>query len=92
MARVRHHHAYCITKSRRLAFATVGSAALIAGCSAVGPGLANHPIDCAMGIKWVDCLPGTAGYKNGGGQQTRAVSAQQQMNAIRTQFQVAGEQ
>ena len=41
---------------------------VLSGCSSVGPGLANHPLDCAMGIAWADCLPGTKGYENGGGQ------------------------
>lgn len=39
----------------------------LAGCSSVGPGLLNHPTDCALGIPWADCLPGTNGYANGGG-------------------------
>jgi hypothetical protein len=26
-------------------------------------GCANHPIDCAVGFAWPDCLPGTAGYR-----------------------------
>lgn len=40
-------------------------------CSSVGPGFANHPIDCALGIAWADCLPGTLGYR-GGDQLARA--------------------
>lgn len=32
---------------------------------------ANHPVDCAIGIPWSDCLPGTAGYNNGGGSRTK---------------------
>ncbi len=63
-----------------------------AGCSAVGPGFAHHPADCAMGVKWADCLPGTAGYNNGGGQQTRAqevashnVDMQSRSNALTMQ-------
>jgi dGTP triphosphohydrolase len=35
----------------------------LAACSDVGPGLKNHPGDCAFGFAWADCLPGTAGYK-----------------------------
>ncbi len=31
-------------------------------CSTVGPGFANHPLDCAIGMPWADCLPGTPGY------------------------------
>ncbi|MBT8514389.1 hypothetical protein G6727_02820 [Polynucleobacter paneuropaeus] len=46
-------------------------ASLMSGCSNVGPGFANHPVDCAMGIAWADCLPGTKGYDNGGGQVHR---------------------
>lgn len=53
-----------------------------AGCSSVGPGLANHPLDCAMGIKWADCLPGTAGYNNGGGQVTRSEEMRHQNETI----------
>ena len=34
-------------------------------------GCAHHPADCALGIPWSDCLPGTAGYNNGGGSDTR---------------------
>ena len=26
-------------------------------------GCANHPVDCAIGFAWYDCLPGTAGYR-----------------------------
>lgn len=37
----------------------------LGACSDVGPGLKNHPIDCAVGFAWADCLPGTAGYVNG---------------------------
>lgn len=45
------------------------------------PGLANHPGDCAIGIQWADCLPGTSGYENGGGRIHRE-AAQQQQDAI----------
>lgn len=48
------------------------------GCSSVGPGFANHPPDCAMGIPWADCLPGTAGYNNGGGRIHREADQQRQ--------------
>lgn len=30
-------------------------------------GCVHHPVDCAIGVPWGDCLPGTAGYSNGGG-------------------------
>jgi hypothetical protein len=33
-------------------------------------------------VKWADCLPGTAGYENGGGQQTRAAQAAQEGDAF----------
>jgi hypothetical protein len=38
----------------------------LAACSNVpgDPGFANHPVDCAMGIRHDDCNPGTAGYAN----------------------------
>ncbi len=49
---------------------------VLSGCSSVGPGFANHPIDCAVGVEWADCLPGTAGYENGGGQLYKEQEAQ----------------
>ncbi len=57
---------------------------LLSGCSTVGPGFANHPGDCAIGIAWADCLPGTAGYNNGGGRIHREEAQQQvqQQNAV----------
>lgn len=60
---------------------------LLTGCSSVGPGFENHPVDCALGIEWADCLPGTAGYNNGGGQlyKEREAQAQQQKNTDRMQ-------
>jgi hypothetical protein len=67
-------------------------AALLCSCSSVGPGLANHPLDCAAGFKWADCLPGTAGYNNGGGQLTRAEEAKQQLAAINEKQKAANEQ
>jgi hypothetical protein len=45
-----------------------------------------------MGIAWADCLPGTPGYNNGGGQQSRAQESKQQAEAIATQRQGAGAQ
>lgn len=62
---------------------------LLDGCSSVGPGLANHPADCALGIPWSDCLPGTSGYANGGGSLHRkeaADAAKAQHDALVTQF------
>jgi hypothetical protein len=38
---------------------------ILTGCSAYGPGFAGHPLDCAIGIAWGDCAPGTPGYNNG---------------------------
>jgi hypothetical protein len=34
-----------------------------AACSDVGIGFKNHPADCALGVAWADCLPGTPGYR-----------------------------
>jgi len=64
-------------------------AALFAGCSSVGPGFADHPADCAIGIAWADCLPGTRGYANGGGSLHRKEAedaAKAQHDAIAAQF------
>ena len=59
--------------------------ALLTACSEVGPGLKNHPLDCAMGIAWADCLPGTAGYERGGGSKTRADALAGEQAALQTQ-------
>lgn len=67
-----------------LAFAP---ALFLFACSSVGPGLAHHPLDCAVGIAWADCLEGTPGYNNGGGQQTRADAAKEQSAVISAQLQ-----
>ena len=70
-------------------------AAMLAGCSSVGPGFANHPADCAIGIAWADCLPGTRGYANGGGSLHRtetANAAKAQHDAIAAQFEDARKQ
>ena len=64
----------------------------LACCSTVGPGFANHPIDCAMGIRWADCLPGTPGYNNGGGAQTRALETGQDNQSIQNQISSLGDQ
>jgi len=61
------------------------------GCSTVGPGFLNHPGDCAMGIPWADCLPGTPGYNNGGGKLHRE-EATKQNSAIIDQFKAANDQ
>lgn len=53
----------------RTRICTLAALVMLAGCSKVGPGFANHPLDCAIGIAWGDCLPGTPGYaslQNGG--------------------------
>jgi hypothetical protein len=63
--------------------------AVLAGCSSVGPGFANHPADCAIGVPWADCLPGTRGYANGGGNLHRkeaADAAKAQHDALAAQF------
>ena len=61
----------------------------LGGCSSVGPGFANHPADCAIGIPWADCLPDTRGYANGGGSLHRkeaADAAKAQHDALVAQF------
>lgn len=40
------------------------AAATLLALSLLSSGCAHHPLDCAMGIAWGDCLPGTAGYSN----------------------------
>jgi hypothetical protein len=68
---------------------TIIAVALLGGCSSVGPGFANHPGDCALGIPWADCLPGTRGYANGGGSLHRkeaASAAMAEHDAIQAQF------
>lgn len=63
-------------------------ATMVGGCSTVGLGLANHPGDCAIGIQWADCLPGTRGYENGGGRVYREkaqLAKQQQQDAAKQQ-------
>lgn len=60
-------------KTKLMAFS--GVLTLLASCSSVGPGFANHPGDCALGIPWADCLPGTRGYANGGGSLHRKEAA-----------------
>jgi hypothetical protein len=50
----------------------------LVACSDVGPGFKNHPVDCAVGFAWADCLPGTAGYNNGGGSETRKLEMQKE--------------
>jgi len=68
----------------KVVVAALTIAAALGGCSAVGPGLKNHPGDCAIGIPWGDCLPGTAGYNNGGGTVHRQEAADRraaQLNA-----------
>ena len=77
------------TRNVMIALCAVG---LLGACSTVGPGFAHHPADCALGIKWADCLPETPGYNNGGGQQTRAEEAKKQNEAIRGAFQPVIEQ
>jgi hypothetical protein len=46
---------------------TITAISLIASLA----GCAHHPVDCAIGVPWSDCLEGTAGYNNGGGTETR---------------------
>jgi hypothetical protein len=75
----------------RVVVTLVGAVALLVGCSTVGPGLKNHPGDCAIGIPWADCLPGTPGYNNGGGRVHRE-AAKAQNDAIVSAFQATAEQ
>jgi hypothetical protein len=68
---------------------------MLEACSAVGPGFANHPADCAIGIAWADCLPGTKGYANGGGSLHRkeaADVAKAQHDALDAQFEAVRKQ
>lgn len=58
--------------------ASLIAATFLTGCSSVGPGFKNHPADCALGIPWDDCLPGTNGYANGGGKLHRDEAAKVQ--------------
>ena len=53
----------------------------VSACSSVRPGLKNHPADCAIGIPWADCLPGTTGYANGDGRIHREEAENQQSEA-----------
>ncbi|WP_368623603.1 hypothetical protein [Paraburkholderia sp. BR13444] len=79
-------------KNRLLLSAAI---AVLAGCSSVGPGFANHPADCALGIAWADCLPGTKGYANGGGslhRQEAADAAKAQHDAIAAQYETVHKQ
>jgi hypothetical protein len=70
------------------AIGVLAALSLLLGCSSVGPGFINHPGDCAIGIPWADCLPGTPGYNNGGGRVHRE-AVQQQNAAIEDQFKSA---
>ena len=38
-----------------VSFTPLAVVLLLSGC-------AHHPLDCAVGFAWADCLPGTAGY------------------------------
>jgi hypothetical protein len=76
-------------------YALVAILIVLGGCSTVGPGFANHPADCAIGIAWADCLPGTHGYANGGGSMHRKEAedaANSQMAAITDQQKAAHSQ
>lgn len=67
------------------------TASILSSCSSVGPGFANHPADCAIGIPWADCLPGTSGYNNGGGRVHRE-AVQNQNNTISDKFKALNDQ
>jgi hypothetical protein len=63
--------AFCICLL--LAVSTIG------GCSSVGPGLLNHPIGCAFGVPWADCLPGIGGFR---GSDPVQVAAEKSKTAV----------
>ena len=59
----------------------------LSDCATVGkPGFAHHPLSCAVGNAEADCLPGTPGYNNGGGQQTRAQQVDRENSTIKAQL------
>lgn len=60
------------------ALTLMSSLLLLCGC-------AHHPVDCAVGFAWADCLPGTPGYVNGAGQTTRENETKDQLNGKNAQ-------
>jgi hypothetical protein len=82
------HREHCIVSKKIVSGCVAASivGGLLAGCSSVGLGFANHPADCALGIAWADCLPGTPGYANGGGSLHRKEAAQAQNDTVLAQL------
>ena len=72
--------------SRAVLMCIVVSAPLLGGCSSVGFGFKTHPTDCAIGVPWADCLPGTPGYANGGGEIHRKENETAQQRVITNQI------
>ncbi len=60
---------------------------ILEGCSSYGFGFKNHPLDCAMGVRWPDCRPGTLGYENGGGSDYRKNDQENLQATIDQQYQ-----
>ncbi len=59
----------------------------MAGCSILQSKLVDHSADCALGIPWSDCKPGTKGFANIG-----VSSGKTQLNTTIEQFKVVHEQ
>ena len=86
------HRSLDLLKARRVrAVLRPAVLVLLGGCSTVGPGFKNHPGDCAIGIPWADCLPGTPGYNSGGGRVHRE-EAKKDSDAIMAAGKSVGEQ
>lgn len=45
--------------------------ATLAACASSVPDVGRHALDCALGVPWSDCQPGTPGYANNGGSPIR---------------------
>lgn len=45
--------------------------ATLAACASSAPDVGRHALDCALGVPWSDCQPGTPGYVNNGGSPIR---------------------
>jgi hypothetical protein len=44
-------------KSMKRGISAIFGTLILTGC-------VHHPVDCAVGIAWSDCLPGTAGFRD----------------------------
>lgn len=60
---------------------------ILAGCSTAPTKLAGHSADCALGIPWTDCKPGSKGFSNIG-----AKSGKAQLTTTIEQFKVVHDQ